>query len=168
MIYWKAGGHPSSVGMAVSFSVAETGSARSSSIGWNGSNIFSVKRLAAGSAIRVERGTDGRRSSTHFLGEPTLGPEESARAKCRGGWVRVGSGRTNPRPQDQPRQAAGVRNRYVLRLRRQDRDRLDLEQEGRVGEARDLHQRRGGKRLLVREVGAAHLAKLRAVRFDVG
>ena len=55
MIYWKAGGHPSSVGMAVSFSVAETGSARSSSIEWNGSNIFSVKRLAAGSAIRVER-----------------------------------------------------------------------------------------------------------------
>ena len=35
MIYWKAGGHPSSVGMAVSFSVAETGSARSSSIEWN-------------------------------------------------------------------------------------------------------------------------------------
>ena len=65
-------------------------------------------------------------------------------------------------------QAAGVRNRCVLRLRRQDRDRLDLEQEGRVGEARDLHQRRGGKRLLVWEVGAAHLAKLRAVRFDVG
>jgi hypothetical protein len=25
MIYWKAGGHPSSVGMAVSFSVAEIG-----------------------------------------------------------------------------------------------------------------------------------------------
>jgi hypothetical protein len=42
MIYWKAGGHPSSVGMAVSFSVAETGSARSSSIGekvHTGSNI---------------------------------------------------------------------------------------------------------------------------------
>jgi hypothetical protein len=47
MIYWKAGGHPSSVGMAVSFSVAETGSARSSSIEWNGSNIFSVKRQSA-------------------------------------------------------------------------------------------------------------------------
>ena len=42
---------------------------------------------------------------------------------------------------------AGVRNRCVLRLWRQDRDRLDLEQKGRVGEARDLHQRRGGKRL---------------------
>ena len=90
--------------------------------------------------------------------------ERNVEGRWGSGWF----GRTNPRPQDQPRQAAGVRNRYVLRLRRQDRDRLDLEQEGRVGEARDLHQRRGGKRLLVREVGAAHLAKLRAVRFDVG
>src|SRR5216683_6067309 len=53
------------------------------------------------------------------------------------------------------------------RLRRQDRDRLDLEQKGRVGEPRHLHQGRGGQRRLVREVGAAHLAELYSVRLDV-
>ena len=51
---------------------------------------------------------------------------------------------------------------------RQHRDCLDLEQEGRVSEARHLQQRGGGQRLLVGKVGAADFAEFGAVRLEVG
>jgi hypothetical protein len=52
--------------------------------------------------------------------------------------------------------------------RRQDCDHFHFEQIARVGQARNLQQRRGRQRRLVRKIGRAHFAVDRAVLIQVG
>ena len=69
-----------------------------------------------------------------------------------------------PRASDWPNAAADIKllgahgSPVRSRLRRQDRDHFHFEQIGRVGQARNLQQRRGRQRRLVRGIGRTHFA----------